>query len=72
MSASARSSSVIEPVPPLQVSTAEVSAVLPATESKEDPRIRGALAARPDTADEAAVVSAECEVEVIPAEEKGQ
>ena len=47
---------------PLQ---AQVSAVLSASSAEQDPRILGALAARPDTADEAAVVSAECDVEAI-------
>ena len=47
---------------PLQ---AEVSAVLPAGAAMEDPRILGALAARPDTAEEAAVASSECAIEAI-------
>lgn len=47
---------------PLQ---AHVSAVLPAAATEEDPRILDALAARPDTAAEAAVVSAQCAVEPI-------
>ena len=48
---------------PLQ---AQVSAVLPASATGEDPRIAGALAARPDTAAEASVVASECEIEAIP------
>ena len=44
---------------------AQVSAVLPAAASAEDPRIAGALAARADTEAEAAVASAACAVEPI-------
>lgn len=47
---------------PLQ---AEVSGVLPVAVAAEDPRIAGALAARPETAEEAAVASMECRVEPI-------
>ncbi len=47
---------------PLQV---QVSAVLPAAATAKDARILSALAARPDTAAEAAVGSVECEVEEI-------
>lgn len=39
---------------------AEVAGVLPAGAAQKDARIAAALAARPDTADEAAVVSASC------------
>lgn len=48
---------------PLQ---AQVSAVLRAAATGPEPHIEGALAARPDTADEAALVAAECDVEPIP------
>ncbi|MCB1329837.1 MAG: hypothetical protein KDK28_10510, partial [Maritimibacter sp.] len=44
---------------------AEVSAVLPAAAADQDPRILGALAARADTAAEAAVAAANCSVEPI-------
>jgi len=44
---------------------AEVSAVLPAAAQAEDRRIARALQRRPDTADEAGVVSATCEVAPI-------
>ena len=44
---------------------ARVSAVLPAAAADQDPRILGALAARADTAAEAAVVAADCSVEPI-------
>ncbi len=47
---------------PLQM---QVSAILPAAASGADPRILGALAARPDTAEEAAVASSECALEEI-------
>lgn len=47
---------------PLQT---DVTAVLPASATATDPRIVGAIAARPDTAHEAGVVGAECHVEPI-------
>ena len=47
---------------PLQM---PVSGVLPATGGAQNPRILGALAARPDTAQEAAVSAVDCEVETI-------
>ncbi|PIE08177.1 MAG: hypothetical protein CSA74_03070 [Rhodobacterales bacterium] len=43
----------------------ELSAVLPADSKAQNPRILGALAARPDTAEEAAVAGAACAIEEI-------
>lgn len=47
---------------PLQT---DISAVLPSAGAEADPRILGAMAARPDTALEAGVAGAECTVEPI-------